>query len=87
MKKFLLASEVKVFAKNPHKIKAYSEAWRSSRDLNFKNPLEGHFSFYEKFSVGRIALIQSALHFPGLGECFTYSERMHTTYEKFSSGF
>ena len=87
MKKFLLASEVRVFAKNPHKIKAYSEAWRSSRDVNFKNPFESHFSFDKTFSVGRMALIQSALHFPGLGECFTYSERIHTTYEKVSTGF
>ena len=87
MKNFLLASEVKVFAKNPHKMKAYSEAWRSSRDVNFKNPLESHFFFDKKFSVGRMALIQNALHSPGLGECFTYSERMRTTYEKVSTGF
>ena len=42
---FLRASEVKVFAKNSHKMIEYSEAWQSFRDLNFKNPLESHFSF------------------------------------------
>ena len=87
MKNSLPASEGKVFVKNSHKMTVYSEAWRSSRDLNLKNPLECHFSFCKKISVGRMALIQSALHSPGLGECFTYSERMRTTYEKVSTGF
>ena len=87
MKHFLLASEVKVLAKKPHKMTAYSEAWRSSRDLKFKNPLETRFSFYKKVFVSHMALIQSALHSPGLGECLTYSERMRTTYEKFFTGF
>ena len=32
-------------------------------------------------------IIQHALHFPDLGECFTQSERMSTTHENFSTGF
>ena len=59
----------------------HSEAWQSFRDLNFKNPLESHFSFNKKCFVGRMVLIQSAPHFPDLGECFAYSKRMRTTRE------
>jgi len=32
-------------------------------------------------------MIQSALHSPDLGECFTYPERLRTTRRKFSTGF
>ena len=84
-KNFLRASEVKVFAKNTHKMTEYSETWQSLRNLNFKNPLESHFSFNKKCFVGRTVMIQSALQFPDLVECFTYSERMRTTHEKFST--
>ena len=50
----------------------YSEAWQSFRDFNFKNPLEGHFSFNKECFVGRTpAMVQSALHFPDRGKCFT----------------
>ena len=58
-----------------------SETWIS------KNPLESHFSFNKKCFVGRTVMNQNALYFPDLGECFTYSERMHTTHRKFSMGF
>ena len=52
-------------------------------------------TFFQRFSAfwhkGRsthdTALIQSVLHFPDLGECFTYSKRMLTTYRKVSTGF
>ena len=77
----------KVFAKNSHKMIEYSEAWQSFRDLNFKNPLESHFSFNKKCFVGRPVMNQNALHFPDLGKCFTYSKRMLTTHTKFSKGF
>ena len=36
--------------------------------------------------VRRTAMNQSALYFPDLGECFTYSERMRTTHQKFYTG-
>ena len=62
-------------------------AWQSFRDLNFKNLLKSHFSCNKKWFVGRTVMIQSALHSPDLGECFTYSERMRTTHRKFSTGF
>ena len=62
-------------------------AWQSLRDLNFKNLLESHFSCNKKWFVGRTVMIQSALHFPDLGECFTYPERLRTTRRKFSTGF
>ena len=75
IEKFLRASEVKVFAKNSHKMIEYSEAWQSFRDLTFKNPLESHFSFNKKCFVDRTVMIQNALHFHDLGECFTYPER------------
>ena len=58
-------------------------AWQSFRELNFKNPLESYFSFDKKCFVGCTVMIQSALHFPDLGECFTYAERMRVTHEKF----
>ena len=86
MKKFLGASKVKVFAKNQHKITEYSEAWQNFGDLNFKNSFESHFSFIKKCFVSRTVMNQSAVHFPVLGECFTYPERMRTTHEKFSTG-
>ena len=62
-------------------------AWQSLRDLNFKNLLESHFSFNKKCFVGRTVSIQSALHSSDLGEGFTYSERMCTTHENFSTSF
>ena len=31
-------------------------------------------------------VIQSALHFPDVGDCLTYPERMRKTNEKFSTG-
>ena len=71
MKNFLRASEVKVFTKNSHKMIEHSEAWQSFKDLNFKNPLESHFSFNKKCFVSRTVMIQRALHFPDLRECFT----------------
>ena len=40
----------------------------------------------KKFFVGRIVMIQSAIHFPDLGKCYTYSERLRTTHRKFSTG-
>ena len=40
----------------------------------------------KKCFVGRTVMLQTALHFPDLGD-FTYSERMRTTHEKFSTGF
>ena len=86
MKKFLWASEVKVVAKNPHKMTKYSEAQRNFRDLNFKNPLESHLFFNKKCFVGLTVMIQNASHFSDLGECFTYSERMRVTHEKFCKG-
>ena len=88
MKIFLRASKVKVFAKNPHKMAEYTEACLSCfRDLNFKNPLESHFSFNKKCFVGRAVLIQCALHLFNLGECFTCSQRVRATHRKFSTGF
>ena len=84
---FLRASEVKVFAKNSHKMMESFETWQSLRDLNFNNPLESQFSFNRKCLVGRMVMNQSALHFPDPRECFTYSERMRVTHRKFSSGF
>ena len=86
MKKFLGASKVKVFAKNQHKITEYSETWQNFGDLNFKNSFESHFSFIKKCFVSRTVMKQNAVHFPVLGECFTYPERMRTTHEKFSTG-
>ena len=86
-KKFLWASEVKVYAKISHKMIEYSEAWQSFRDLNFKNPLESHFSFNKKCFVGRPVMNQNAIHFPDLGKCFTYSKRILMTHRKFSTGF
>ena len=86
--KNFLRPKVKVFAKIPHKMIKDSEAWQScSRDMNFKNPLESHFSFNKKCFVDRTVMIQSALHFPDLRECFIYSERMRTTHRKVSTGF
>ena len=58
-----------------------SETWIS------KNPLESHFSFNKKCFVGRTVMNQSALYFPDLEECFTYSKRIRTTHRKFSTGF
>ena len=58
-------------------------AWQSFRELNFKNPLESYFSFDKKCFVGCTVMIQSALHFPDLGECFPYVERMRAIHEKF----
>ena len=72
--------------RNSHKMIEYSEDWQSFRDLNFKNPLESHFSFNKNCFVGRTVQIRSALHYPDLGEPFTYSERMCTTNRKFSKG-
>ena len=69
----LQASEVKVFAKNSHKMIEYCEAWQSFRDLTFKNPLESRFSFNKKCLVGRMVMNQNALYFPDLGECFISS--------------
>ena len=86
-RKFSTASEVKVFAENSHRIIEYSEARQSFRDLNFKSPLESHFSFNKKCFVDRTVMIQSAQHSPDLGECFIYSKRMLTTHRKFSKGF
>ena len=71
MKNFLRASKVKVFAKILHKMTKDSEAWQSYlRDMNFKNLLEIHYSFNKKCFVGCTDIIQNALHFPDLGECF-----------------
>ena len=64
----------------------YFETLQIFRDLNFKNPLESHFSFNKKCFVGRTVMIQSALHSPDLVEYFTYLERMRTMIEKFSTG-
>ena len=86
MKKFLGASKVKIFAKNQHKITEYSEAWQNFGDLNFKNSFENHFSFIKKCFVRRTVMNQSAVHFPVLGECFTYPERMRTKHEKCFTG-
>ena len=86
MKNFLRASKVKVFTQNSHRMTGYSEVWQSYRYLNLKNPLESHFSFNKKSFVSRTVTIQSALHYPDLGQCFTNSERIHTTHEKFSTG-
>ena len=58
-------------------------ASQSFRELNFKNPLESYFSFDKKCFIGCTVMIQNALHFPDLGECFTYAERMRVTHEKF----
>ena len=58
-----------------------SETWIS------KKSLESHFSFNKKCLVGRMVMNQSALYFPGLGECFTYPECRCTTHRKFSTGF
>ena len=57
-----------------------SETWIS------KNSLESHFSFNKKCFVGRTVMNQSALYFPDLGECFTYSKRIRTTHRKFYTG-
>ena len=62
-------------------------AGQSFRDLNLKIPLESHFSFNKKYIVCRTVTIQLALRSPHLGKCFTYSERLRTTHEKFSTGF
>ena len=86
-RKFLQASEVKVFAKNSHKMIEYSEAWQSFRDLTFKNPLESHFSFNKKCLVGCTVMIERALSSPDFGERFTYLECMRATHRKFSTGF
>ena len=58
-------------------------AWQSFRKLNFKNLLESHFSFDKKCFIGCTVMIQSAIHFPDLGEYFTYAERMRVTHENF----
>ena len=84
---FLRASEVKVFAKNSREMIEYSEAWQSFRDLNFKNPLESHFSCNKKCFVSHKVIIQSALYSSDPVECFTNSERMRTTHRKFSTSF
>ena len=84
---FLRASEVKVFAKNSHKMIEYSETWKNFRDLNFKNPLEGHFIFNKKCFVSHKVMIQCALHFPDLGKRFTNSKFMHTMHSKISASF
>ena len=70
-------------SKSCPKIHTERGTWQSFRNLNFKNPLESHFSLHKKCSFGRTVIIQSALHFPGLGECFIYSERIHTTHKNF----
>ena len=70
----------KVFTQNSHRMTDYSEVWQSFRYLNLKNPLESHFSFNKKSFVSRTVTIQSALHYPDLGQCFTNSERIHTTH-------
>ena len=62
-------------------------AGQSFRDLNLKIPLESHFCFNKKYFVCRTVTIQLALRSPHLGKCFTYSERLRTTHEKFSTGF
>ena len=80
---FLRASEVKVFAKNSHEMIEYSEAWQSFRDLNFKNPLESHFSCNKKCFVSHKVIIQSALYSSDPVQCFTNSERMRMTHRNF----
>ena len=39
----------------------------------------------KKCTVGRMVMIQSALHLPDVGYCFTNPERMRKTNEKFST--
>ena len=70
-----------------HKTREYSEAWQSFRSLIFKNLLESHFCFNKKCFAGRMVLIQCALRSVGQMICFTYPERMRTTYKKFSTAF
>ena len=70
---FLRGSEVKFFTKNSHRMIEDSGTCQSFRDLHFKNPLENHFSFNKKCLVSRTVLIQCALHFSNLEECFTCS--------------
>ena len=61
-------------------------AGQSFKDLNLKIPLESHFSFNKKYIVCRTVTIQVALRSFHLGKCFTYSERLRTTHEKFPTG-
>ena len=68
MKYFPKVSEIKVFAKNSHKMGSLAELQR----LEFqKNPLGSHFSFNDKCFVSRMVMIQSALNSTDLGKCFT----------------
>ena len=57
---------------------AASKLWRKGGGNNLSN---------KKCFVGRTVQIRSALHYPDLGERFTYSERMCTTPRKFSKSF
>ena len=41
----------------------------------------------KKCLVGRTVMIQSALHSPDVGKCFTYSARLRTNHKKISTGF
>ena len=88
----ILEAEVSIWLKASKKNVAQNDRifWSLAKlqRLDFqKNPLESRFSFNKKCFVRRTVIIQSGLHSHGLEECFTYSECMHTTHRKFSTGF
>ena len=82
LRKFLLASEVKFFAKSDTTKQNIPKVGRSaSEDWFSKKSLESHFSLNKKCFVGRTVRIESALQIPDLVECFTYPERIRMTYK------
>ena len=57
---------------------AASKPWRKGGVNTLSN---------KKCFMGPTVLIQSALDFPDVGQCFTYPERVRTMRRKFSTGF
>ena len=77
-----MALKVKDFPKHVE----YAESSLVGRDWNFKKMNRVCVPCDIKCLGRRTALIQSALCFPGLGECFTYPEHVPNSYKNFLSG-
>ena len=76
---------IQSLCQNPYTMEGLAKLQRLEfQKIHLKVPFR---SFNKKCTVGRMVMIQSALHFSDLGKCFTYSERMLTTHRNFSTGF